>query len=153
MGGVPHREWCGSSRRRNRGNGKDGGEQFETCKIRRANPQCARSGREAMLSFSGSLRIFVAVEPCDIRKGYLSPGAGKAPAGYIWVASRPGGHTIYHWKTCRSADCIREILPDAFEGILQTDAYAAYGSFAKESRKVQMAGCLSHVRRKFFRRL
>jgi len=34
--------------------------------------------------------------------------------------------------------------------ILQTDAYAAYGSFAKNHSEVVMAGCMAHMRRKFY---
>lgn len=92
--------------------------------------------------------FYIQMDESPIR--YLSPGAGKAPLGYVWVTSRPGGNTIYHWKTSRSADCIREILREDFEGILQTDACAVYGSFAKERPKVKMAGCMAHVRRKFY---
>lgn len=91
---------------------------------------------------------YIQMDESPIR--YLSPGAGKAPPGYMWVTSRPGGNAIFHWKTSRSAECIHEILREDFEGILQTDAYAAYGSFAKDRPKVQMAACMAHVRRKFY---
>jgi transposase len=81
---------------------------------------------------------------------YLSPGVGKAMLGYMWVTTRPGSDAIFHWETSRSAQCVKDILNKDFEGILQTDAYAAYGSFAKDRPKVTMAGCLAHVRRKFY---
>ncbi len=81
---------------------------------------------------------------------YLDPGAGKAPLGYMWVTSRPGGDAIFHWETSRSTHCVKKILPKDFAGILQTDAYAAYGSYAKEHPEVVMAGCLAHARRKFY---
>ena len=82
---------------------------------------------------------------------YLDPkGGGQAPLGYMWVTSRPGGDTIFHWNTSRSAQCIKDILPKTFAGILQTDAYAAYGSFAKSHPEVVMAGCMAHMRRKFY---
>jgi len=84
---------------------------------------------------------------------YLEPGEGKASLGYMWVTSRPGGDAIFHWETSRSAQCVKEILREDFAGILQTDAYAAYGSFAKEHPEVVMAGCLAHVRRKFYEAL
>ncbi len=81
---------------------------------------------------------------------YLSPGVGKAMLGYMWVTTRPGSDAIFHWETSRSAQCVKDILNKDFEGILQTDAYAAYGSFSKDRPKVTMAGCLAHVRRKFY---
>ena len=45
---------------------------------------------------------------------------------------------------------MKDILPPEFKGILQTDAYAAYGSFAKNRPEVTMAGCMAHARRKFY---
>jgi len=81
---------------------------------------------------------------------YLDPKAGKAPLGYMWVTSRPGGDAIFHWHTSRAARCIKAILPETFKGILQTDAYAAYGCFAAEHSEVVMAGCMAHMRRKFY---
>jgi len=45
---------------------------------------------------------------------------------------------------------VKEILPPEFKGILQTDAYSAYGSFAKDRPEVTMAGCMAHARRKFY---
>ncbi len=81
---------------------------------------------------------------------YLEPKERKAPLGYMWVTSCPGGDAIFHWHTSRSAQCIKDILPETFAGILQTDAYAAYGSFAREHSGVVMAGCMAHMRRKFY---
>ena len=51
---------------------------------------------------------------------YLDPKGGgqQAPLGYMWVTSRPGGDTIFHWNTSRSAQCIKDILPKTFAGIL-----------------------------------
>ena len=51
---------------------------------------------------------------------FLEPGSGKAQMGYLWVCNRPG----------------------------------AYGSFAQRKdrpeRKIELAGCMAHARRKFF---
>jgi transposase len=91
---------------------------------------------------------YIQMDETPIR--YLDPGNGKTQIGYLWVTGKPGGDTVFRWKTSRAAQCVKEILPPEFKGILQTDAYAAYGSFARERTEVTLAGCLAHVRRKFY---
>jgi transposase len=46
-----------------------------------------------MLSFSGSLRIFVAVEPCDMRKGY--EGLSALAAGTLGEDVRSGALFVF----------------------------------------------------------
>ncbi|MFA6039863.1 MAG: IS66 family transposase [Candidatus Peribacteraceae bacterium] len=91
---------------------------------------------------------YIQMDETPIR--YLDPGSGKTQIGYMWVTLRPGGDAIFQWKPSRAAQCVKDILPKDFKGILQTDAYAAYGSFAKERPDVVMAGCMTHVRRRFY---
>jgi transposase len=91
---------------------------------------------------------YIQMDETPIR--YLYPGSGKTKIGYMWVIAKPGGDVIFRWKTSRAAQCVKEILPADFKGILQTDAYAAYGSFARERPEVTMAGCMAHARRKFY---
>lgn len=91
---------------------------------------------------------YIQMDETPIR--YLDPGSGKTQTGYMWVTLRPGEDAIFQWKPSRAAQCVKDILPKDFTGILQTDAYAAYGSFAKERSNVVMAGCMAHARRKFF---
>lgn len=91
---------------------------------------------------------YIQMDETPIR--YLDPGNGKTKIGYLWVTGRPGGDAIFRWKTSRAAQCVKDILPPGFKGVLQTDAYAAYGSFAKERPEVTMAGCMAHARRKFY---
>jgi len=91
---------------------------------------------------------YIQMDETPIR--YLDPGNGKTQIGYLWVTGKPGGDTVFRWRTSRAAQCVKDILPPEFKGVLQTDAYAAYGSFARERTEVTMAGCMAHVRRKFF---
>jgi len=91
---------------------------------------------------------YIQMDETPIR--YLDPGNGKTQLGYLWVTGNPEGDNVFRWKTSRAAQCVKDILPPEFKGILQTDAYAAYGSFAKTRPEVTMAGCIAHVRRKFF---
>jgi hypothetical protein len=91
---------------------------------------------------------YVQMDETPIR--YLDPGNGKTKIGYLWVNGKPGGDAVFRWRTSRAAQCVKDILPPEFEGVLQTDAYAAYGSFAKDRPQVTMAGCMAHARRKFY---
>ena len=91
---------------------------------------------------------YIQMDETPIR--YLDPGNGKTQIGYLWVTATPGADTIFRWKTSRAAQCVKDILPPEFKGVLQTHAYAAYGSFAKAHPHVTMAGCMAHARRKFF---
>jgi len=85
---------------------------------------------------------------------YLSPGNGKTKNGYLWVAHNPRTRTaIFHWRTSRAAQCLHEIVPADFTGIMQCDGYSAYNSFAQSPERkgsLRLAGCWAHVRRGFF---
>jgi transposase len=98
---------------------------------------------------------YVQVDETPIR--YLEPGHGQAKQGYLWTAYRPrkaghNGEVFYHWETGRSAACLERIVPVDFEGVLQCDAYSAYGSFAakRPGGSITLAGCWAHARRGFF---
>jgi len=91
---------------------------------------------------------YVQVDETPVR--YLEPGNGKAKQGYLWVCNRPRVGVVFHWETSRAAQCIDNIIPVDFEGVLQCDAYAAYGSYAGQRDRIKLAGCLAHARRKFF---
>jgi transposase len=92
---------------------------------------------------------YVQVDETPIR--YLDPGRGKTSLGYLWTSNRPAGEVCYQWHTSRAAECLNNIVPVDFCGVLQSDGYAAYGSF-KQSREnpLVLAGCWAHARRKFF---
>jgi transposase len=90
---------------------------------------------------------------------YLDPGRGQTAKGYLWVCSLPNGYVIYIWHPSRSAECLQQILPEHYRGIIQCDGYAAYPSVARqragpdlelEQGPVQLASCWAHTRRKFF---
>lgn len=85
---------------------------------------------------------------------YLSPGNGKTKNGYLWVAHNPGTRTaLFHWRTSRAAQCLHEIVPAGFSGVMQCDGYSAYNSFVRSPERkgsIRLAGCWAHVRRGFF---
>lgn len=72
---------------------------------------------------------------------------GKNHQGYLWQYGTPGGATIFDFRMGRGREGPARFL-DTFEGILQTDGYAAYDS-GVGSPKMVHAACWSHVRRGF----
>jgi transposase len=84
---------------------------------------------------------------------YLAPGRGKAARGYFWIIHRPPGNgrkgPIYiQWHASRGSPCAESLL-GGFTGTLQVDAYAAYDTLASRRDGIVLAGCWTHVRRKF----
>lgn len=80
---------------------------------------------------------------------YLKPGNGKTAKGYMWTVNVPGGYCVYHWRNGRSEGCLRSIVPNEFEGVIQCDAYRVYQSFSNKRPGIILNGCMAHVRRKF----
>jgi transposase len=91
---------------------------------------------------------YVQIDETPIK--YLKPGAGKTAQGYFWTVHAPGGDTVYHWKSGRAAECLKEIVPASFRGIIQCDGYAAYPNLQKNRKGVELCACLAHIRRKFW---
>ena len=85
---------------------------------------------------------------------YLSPGSGQTKTGHLWVAHNPQrGEVLFQWHASRATACLESLVPRDFAGIIQCDGYSAYDSFARSNehqRKLLLAGCWAHVRRKFF---
>ena len=73
--------------------------------------------------------------------------SGKDHQAYLWQYGSPGGATIFDFQMGRGREGPAHFL-DKFEGILQTDGYAAYNS-GVGSPKMVHAACWSHARRGF----
>ena len=92
---------------------------------------------------------YVQVDETPIR--YLAPGHGKTRLGYLWTCGVPRGDVLFHWETSRAATCLEKIIPVDFSGTIQCDGYEAYDCFARRrGAQIVLAGCLAHVRRKFY---
>ncbi len=72
---------------------------------------------------------------------------GKNHQAYLWQYSRPGGSVVFDFQLGRGRDGPKKFLA-GFNGILQTDGYAAYDKVGGE--KLVHAACWSHSRRKFY---
>jgi transposase len=72
---------------------------------------------------------------------------GKNHQAYLWQYSRPGGAVVFDFRMGREREGPKQFLGN-FEGILQSDAYAAYDHVG--GPKMVHAACWAHARRKFF---
>jgi hypothetical protein len=73
------------------------------------------------------------------------PGGGQ---GYFWAIHAPGRSMVLKWIDNRRHENV-ETLISGFNGILQSDAYAAYGNYAKAHPAITLMACWAHAFRKF----
>lgn len=81
--------------------------------------------------------------PVDVQ---LRDGLGRNHQAYLWQYGRPGGSVVFDFRLGRGRDGPKQFLGQ-FEGILQTDGYAAYERVG--GPKMVHAGCWAHARRGF----
>src|SRR5579864_1906296 len=82
--------------------------------------------------------------PVDVQ---MHDRRGKNHQAYLWQYSRPGGCVVFDFQLGRGRDGPKKFLA-GFNGILQTDGYAAYDKVG--GPKLVHAACWSHSRRKFY---
>jgi hypothetical protein len=73
--------------------------------------------------------------------------SGKNHQGYLWQYGKPGGSAVFDFRMGRGREGPKQFLGQ-FEGILQTDGYAAYDRTGGPN--MVHAGCWAHARRKVF---
>ena len=71
---------------------------------------------------------------------------GKNHQAYLWQYGRPGGSVVFDFQLGRGRDGPKRFLR-SFEGILQSDGYAAYEQVG--GPQMVHACCWTHARRKF----
>jgi transposase len=76
----------------------------------------------------------------------MHDGRGKDHQAYLWQYGTPGGDVVFDFRLGRGRDGPKQFLQQ-FDGILQTDGYAAYEHIG--GPKIVHAVCWSHARRKF----
>jgi transposase len=82
--------------------------------------------------------------PVDVQ---TREGRGKNHQAYLWQYGRPGGTVVFDFRLGRGRDGPKRFL-GLFEGILQTDGYAAYDQIG--GPRMIHAACWAHARRQFF---
>ena len=81
--------------------------------------------------------------PVDVQ---LHNGSGRNHQAYLWQYGRPSGSVVFDFRLGRAREGPKQFLGN-FEGILQTDGYAAYEGVG--GPKMTHAACWAHARRKF----
>jgi transposase len=81
--------------------------------------------------------------PVDVQ---MHDGSGQNHQAYLWQYGTPGGGVVFDFRLGRGREGPKQFLGQ-FEGILQTDGYAAYDHIG--GPKIVHAVCWSHARRKF----
>jgi transposase len=76
----------------------------------------------------------------------MHDGRGENHQAYLWQYGKPGGETVFDFCLGRGREGPRKFL-GKWEGILQTDGYAAYDDIG--GPKLVHVGCWAHARRKF----
>jgi transposase len=94
-------------------------------------------------SISGSY-IQADETPVDVQ---TREGRGQNHQAYLWQYSCPGGTVVFDFRLGRGRDGPKRFLGQ-FEGILQTDGYAAYDQIG--GTRMVHAACWAHARRQFF---
>lgn len=82
--------------------------------------------------------------PVDVQ---MREGRGKNHQAYLWQYSRPGATVVFDFRLGRGRDGPKQFLGQ-FEGLLQTDGYAAYDQIGGPN--MVHAACWAHARRYFF---
>ena len=82
--------------------------------------------------------------PVDVQ---THDGRGTNHQGYLWQYGTPGGATVFDFRMSRGREGPARFL-NKFDGILQTDAYAAYDRGVGGANIVH-AACWAHARRRF----
>lgn len=75
----------------------------------------------------------------------MHDGRGKNHQAFLWQYGRPGGIAVFDFRLGRGREGPQTFLR-GFEGILQTDGYAAYDGAV--GQRVVHAACWAHARRK-----
>ena len=82
--------------------------------------------------------------PVDVQ---MHDGRGQNHQAYLWQYSKPGGSVVFDFRLGRGREGPKSFLGN-FEGLLQTDGYAAYEKVG--GPKLVHGCCWTHARRKFF---
>ena len=130
---------------------RDGGVEIDTAtldgvvmRVGETLIPLARAMRRSILA-GGYVQADETPVPVQLGREAGRPRKGKHHQAYLWQYGAPGGEAVFDFRMGRGRDGPAAWLKD-FEGILQTDGYAAYD---RCGRGVLRAACWAHARRGF----
>lgn len=68
--------------------------------------------------------------------------------GYFWAIHAPGRSMVFKWIDNRRHENVEGLI-DGFDGLLQSDGYAAYLNYARTHPAITLLACWAHAFRKF----
>ncbi|WP_235299810.1 IS66 family transposase [Portibacter marinus] len=75
---------------------------------------------------------------------------GSTHQGYQWVYHNPeSGLVLFDYRKGRGRAGPKELL-EKYKGVIQCDGWQVYDKIAKSKPDIELAGCMAHVRRKFY---
>jgi transposase len=89
----------------------------------------------------------LAMDETPIKAGHKAKG--KLGSGYFWPLYGECDEISFTYAPTRGREHIDSVLADRFQGVLLTDGYSAYASYASARPEVTHAQCWAHARRNF----
>ena len=89
---------------------------------------------------------YIQADETPIRCNDPDEKRGGTTQGWLWVISRPGGDVVFDWRLSRRHGELTSLLA-GYRGVLQSDGYEAYRSFAGAQDGVVWVGCWAHLAR------
>jgi len=77
-------------------------------------------------------------------------GRGKMKTGYFWPIYGDRDEIVFPFSASRSGEVLKEILGQ-YQGVLVSDGYTPYESYAARVNEIVHAQCWSHTRRQFLK--
>jgi len=80
----------------------------------------------------------------------LDPPRRSCRTAYLWAYVGTQGEVAFDFSMGRGSDAPLRALKEFRGAVLQADAYAGYNAVERANPSLVRAGCLSHMRRKFY---
>ena len=91
----------------------------------------------------------IAMDETPIKAGKSKTKKGRMHQGYFWPVYGDSDEVVFTYSESRARRVIEEILGTEYDGILLSDGYKAYSSYAARCESITHAQCWTHSRRQF----
>jgi len=96
----------------------------------------------------------LAMDETPVKAGRTSASEdkpGKMKTGWFWPLYGDADEIVFTYSSSRGRLHIEQTLNDQFSGILLSDGYAAYTSYAEKMQDITQAQCWVHTRRQYLK--